>query len=244
MTALDAYVAAVVADDPIAFWPAQEASGVLADAIAAFDITPTAGEFLYAQAPSPAYDASVLSMKFRDDVLFNGRLQNTSVDVGAVDGFAYEWWFRAAQNLDGLNLFRAETPFTTADCSGNSRPRFVYQGVAILGTATAAGSLDTNEWHHIVFTRGEGATENLLYIDGVLDSTWSQATGTDGGAGVTWGHASLPAIGWWTCGAVYDDALSAEQVEAHFLAMTEEPVIPPSGGGPGVGISLGLQPPM
>lgn len=121
---------------------------------------------------------------------------------------------------------KTRTPGAPAFSNRNGESHHVFVGTAPNGRALAFDSFSLSgnrpvaddRWHHVVYTYGGGT--GRLYVDGTLDAS-ADYDRIEGGATGYIGHDV--ALGNYFSGsvdevAIYDFALSAEQVRAHFQA--------------------------
>jgi hypothetical protein len=205
----------------VAYWPLAETGGTVA-----YDIAGTHhGSYLNhphlgASGPGPA-----------TAVTFNGTDQYALVPRDVRNDFSLEVWFSShgggvgtgnTQWWQGAGLLDGETPGvvddfgTSLDATGQ-----VWAGTGNPDTSIhSAPGFNDGAWHHVVFTRNQATGALTLYVDGV-----SVASGQGGTQplfsppGLRLGALQSGAAfyaGSLVDAAVYDTALPASTVAAHF----------------------------
>ena len=154
----------------------------------------------------------------------------------AGDGsYSIELWFNAdkRQQADLLALTGTGTNnhFILFELETDGRIRFLHRVPAGAGGGTSLYSqtlYSINDWHHVVAVKD--ATEMKLYIDGVLDPiAATDATTVNGAMDIAFGRLGKNYTGRYLDGmldemALFDRALTAEEVMDHYLGLCE--VIP------------------
>jgi len=199
----DAYEALVVGDEPIAYWRFEEVAGPIATArvgeLGAFQGNPR-----YAQ-PGPISGSRAVALDGDGDWI-------DVVDLELPGDFTIEGWIFFCENdisnddalvgnTDGgpnLNFFDARLRLWTGE----------------LDVAEIATPMDLARWYQVAAVRAGGAVE--LYVDGISAAHGGFADpfriGTLGNAGGGTLAGLIDEV------AIYDHALSAEQLAAHAAA--------------------------
>jgi hypothetical protein len=159
-----------------------------------------------------------------------------AVSRPVVGDFSIELWFRSNQGIgtgttwsSGAGLVDAGVPGTAKDFGVSLRSDGkIIAGVGGGGSETSiisgVGGFNNGAWHHVVFTRVRTSGELVLYVDGV-----AVATGRGGSNKLS--ASSTISLGRINTGtnylrgaldevAIYDTALSAATVSAHYSAGT------------------------
>jgi len=223
-TAIDhAYPAEVVADAPVGYWRLGEPSGTLArDAVGDNDGTYVGGPVL-GEPGIPFGDPDTA-------VQFDTGGDQVSVadapELRLTDSFAIELWVKLTTTnqtskylVDRANLFAViygylggHVEIFAPGASGPCNPR----------PASAIAIPDT-EWHHLVYSYDDATDTWSGYRDGaeVFSVTCEFALSTNP-AGLSFGSAGGPGQVAATLDeiALYDHALSAERVAAHYRTAT------------------------
>ncbi|MDT7737647.1 MAG: hypothetical protein QOK09_1016 [Mycobacterium sp.] len=212
----------------VAYWPLAETGGTVA-----YDVVGTHhGSYLNhphlgASGPGPA-----------TAVTFNGTDQYALVPRDVRDDFSLEVWFSShgggvgtgnTQWWQGAGLLDGEVPNvvddfgTSLDATGQ-----VWAGTGNPDTSIhSAPGFNDGAWHHVVFTRTQATGALTLYLDGV--SVASSHSGTHhlfAPPGLRLGALQSGAAfyaGSLADAAVYDQALPASTVAAHFAARQAVP---------------------
>ncbi len=236
----DTYGAAVLADDPVAYWRMNETDGsVLNDYAGGFNGTYHGG-FTLAQPGISSYDTNPA-------VLFDGSTGGALVPYSAAlnpTNFTVECWARATASMAGDGDYRTVVQSRSAgsDCSG-----WIVYGVKgspdtwhlFLGNGTTAWA-DTpaapiaSGWNHIVGIYD--GTNWVNYINGlkVLSTKWATyVPSTLGDLSIGYRRGDLHFPGYITEVAIYNTALSSNQIVNHYVqaaiggykapAVTQEP---------------------
>lgn len=140
--------------------------------------------------------------------------------------FSVEMWVKTTDSGKVIAYFNQPGTGLKYQLNVNSSGKAEFSiWVSTVRTLTSTTTINDNNWHHIVFV-GAGTASRFLYVDGVEEAT---NTGTI--------STSTPSSGRLDLGmnntssatatidefAVYDSALSAARVAAHYNA-TDEPV--------------------
>jgi hypothetical protein len=227
------YAAAVLADQPVAYWPLDEIGGVIAhDRAGGHD-----GQY---KGPGITFGAAPPFASAGTAVSFDGT--NAAVDLGDQFGFAgtapytIEVWFSpevmATREYYEI-ICKWREPGGTTDPSGwnvfysnsaTSELQYTREALGHVTPEDRTAAPYTKGWHYVAATHDDAAHTMTLYYDGVeADST-----------AVTFGLDEIPehlVIGatavspqdvtmYGSIGqvAIYDHALSATQISAHYAA--------------------------
>lgn len=213
------YVAAVLADNPKAFWQCQDASGGAVDSIAGFDLNSEVGTPDYGQ-PGPMDDLSIRFVGgdgLRRAGPVSTVVQNLTMEMlvapQAVGGTAQIYFYNGNAGANGWGI-------VTNEISNQFRYKVLCGGVAFLGNGSTPA---TNVFSHIVATRA--ASIWTYYLNGVVDNA-NAGTATPGAP-----SGSFTSIGTsnsfqlaMAYVAVYETSLSAGQVAAHYAAIGADDV--------------------
>ncbi len=214
------YPAAVLADNPIAYWRLGEASGTSAkDEIGTADGT-------YVNTPTLGVTGALLGDSNTAVTVTAASSQYITVpDVGIDQGdgpLSWELWFKKAV---------ADQPsFMTLMSKGDTAPILqittgdvlLWFSKSVASAAHIATPLDTN-WHHVVGTK-DTSDNWIVYLDGVASTAPDGTPSTaDTAAALNIGR-STDADTYWNGSidevAVYSTVLSAARVAAHYAAAT------------------------
>ena len=213
------YSTAVLSDQPAAYWRLDDpANGGATDASAHGQVGVLIGGVV-AGVPGPIGDATAMAFDGN-----NGAVKDTtSLTVGP--DFSIEAWVKASPGASG--------PIVSVD-SGDTRTRMLYVEQGHFwgrqdnsqnwpASAVMSSDLDPTTWHHVVFV-SEGTATLTLYVDGATSGSASVApTDVPFTAIAALGTStSAPWMGRFagalTNVALYTQALSASQVQAHYQA--------------------------
>ena len=212
------YVSTVLADSPLFLLRCQESSGQLVDSADSHNTVTIVGTPTYNQSGGVSSDSSSRSVLFtaaNPDYFEIG--YSASLDIGDV-GSCECLIKRADASTAEMALIAKDQGFFLG--LTNNRILIAQSSVAEIARSTATIT-DTTSWHHIVITKSAGTVKQ--YLDG------SDVTGTVTNS--TWGNGASPLT---TIGdeagnpyngnasefAVYNYALTAAQVLAHYNALT------------------------
>ncbi len=225
------YTDAVTADAPVAWWRFEEASGTSAPS--------SAGSFVGSYSGVALGQASV-HPNLGTAGGFDG--STSTVDIPALGSFGsltLEAWVRPAALPDGWSAL-----YNTDAYGVNPSHWQLYapdDGTASLEWALGFSDLGNDvvfapdNWYHIVTTYDAVGGAGLLYVNGALVQTLFNVPGlstdlSDGQLG-SWAGGSRFLEGLLDEVAVYGDVLSAERVQAHYLAATaDEAAVPEPAG--------------
>ena len=241
MTATPAgYVAAVLADSPLGFWPIDEGASNPVDAASSHDATWN-GSHTGVYGPACQTAAELTPGTYADFT------DTSALYVPSSGSWSIEAWARYTES--GITI---RTPVSWIRGTGTSSPWADTAsisvnnvsgntGIAEINVADAAGAariyarstsaVNDGMWHHIVGTATSGGSMRI-YIDGVLEATNTagryastaspQTRRVYLGSNRVVGQAFRGAI---SCIAIYDHALTATQVLDHFNAMPQGPCV-------------------
>jgi hypothetical protein len=223
-TPTDNYAAAVL-DTPglVAYWPLAETGGTVA-----FDI---AGTHHGSYINHPVLGATGPGQ--RSAVTFNGTNEYALVPRDIRNDFSMEVWFNSSgggvgtgntQWFQGAGLLDGEVAGVTDDFGTSlDATGQVWAGTGHPDTSIhSAPGFNDGAWHHVVFTRTQASGELTLYVDGVAVADGHGGTQPLFAApGLRLGALQTGAAfyaGTLADAAVYDTALPASTVAAHFSA--------------------------
>lgn len=221
------YVAAVLADGPIAYWR-------LGDALdTGF---PSTAHDSSGHGHDGTYDAGMGSLLMPGAIAgdpdqglyFGGSAAGThDLQIPFWSGlntstFTYETWVK-------LNSFPGDNPLfgrtgnpgpvhVGSDAAGNIVVR-VNSGATTASYSSATSAYyygDGYRWHHVAITRDSGGTLRI-YIDGVLDVEFADSLSPDASTSEGFEAGTYGGIGSLDELALYDYALPADRVFAHYL---------------------------
>lgn len=236
---LNRYIAAVLADHPVAYWPLQETEGVTA-----YDYSPNGnhgtlqgGVTLGQPGPWPGSFAA----KFDGNTGYISFPSTAWIDAIG-NAFTIECW---ATTAPGVLLGSDSVPVRQTPAEG-WQPLLWFSPANILtgsgytqngGSAISTPNAVTTGFHHCALTVEAGT--NTLYVDGIITAGPANLGGPTYGSatnfftiGVAFTEYWVNTPGGWffyggTLGhlAIYPTALTAAQVAAHYF-------LPPRSGGP------------
>jgi hypothetical protein len=221
------YVGWAMGVNPVAYWPLNETSGIVAyDLVLGSNgtytgmVTLTAGGDIAAGFPNPHRSA-----------YYSGSGYTLIPNLIGSTNFSIMFWLRTSATGGSPNWYNGEG-LVDADVSGTTNDF----GVALVGakigfgvgnpdtTLTSARSVNDFAWHHVVTTRNAGSGLMTIYIDGKEDSS---RTGPAGG------RASSPVLhigniasgggfytGYISDVAVYPEVLTTNQIATLYSAAT------------------------
>lgn len=236
-----AYAAVILADAPSSYWRFAEASGSVAidegslgnDAQYTLDAdpddvagwTPRAGIVEGSSAITLVTSTRGVIVPNAGDYAF----------CGFATDFSFELWLKAPASALTTNWFLASLsgPFTSRMLwgfrNGAAFPQVQFERTSFDGGSSATFGIPEeifdDDWHHLVLTK-TGATIRL-YVDGALSTSGADAddiarvpelmalgSRNGGGSALNTFPGAIAEV------ALYDYALTAEQVAAHFAART------------------------
>ncbi len=221
---LDPYPSAVLADSPVAYWRLGEASGVTAadevgSNVGTYQNTPTLG------VTGALLGDSNTAVRLDGATEYISVADNATIDQGN-GPLSWELWVKLGALVVGSGtgarlMIKGDGAPTLQIADADGSVLWYANGVDLAVHSSVAIN-DTTTWHHIVGTKN--GTTWKLYIDGddatVTDgtpSTSSTASALEFGrhsSGVQQLNGSLDEI------AIYNVALTAGQVAAHYSAAT------------------------
>ena len=227
------YSQVVLADNPIGFWLLNETSGTTGD-----DLTANNNDLTFYNSPTLGVSTGLNGIPL--GITFDGtndRLNTATVstfNIAASGTWSMEFWLK-------FNISTFASPFAWRDGSGgNDKINSIITvnngttGMIQLLTGDSAGGFvalshgttyNDNLFHHVVVTATSGGALRL-YIDGIdrANSTTARATATSNRAIIAGANDTGGGIyaqfftGTETAVSVYNTALSAAQVLAHYNA--------------------------
>ena len=235
------YTSEVLADSPVAYWRLGEASGTVAvDETGSHDGT-------YLGSPTLGVPGALVG-DTDTGVTFDGSNENVTVgdvlDIGLSDR-TLEAWFKisalpsssayvmskAYAGPDNGRYAAGRIDSTTGKCSA-----FLHLNATGFQTAGSAASVVDGEWHHLVAVLDRSANLDL-YLDGTLEDSADISAGSGEDVQTPWpfligayagSDGTTPFLffpGTLDEVAVYDTALSAARIAAHYDAGTTVPII-------------------
>lgn len=216
----DTYGATVFGDQPWAYWRMNEASGTMAADSATGAHVATYQQGVTLGAGGLVEGNTAAQFDGVDDVLVSKDLVNNPTT------FSTEAWFKTTTTRGGKIIGFGRAP---SGLSG-SYDRHVYMqddGRLVFGvyvnatyTITSPSALNDGQWHHVVATlSGDGMA---MYVDGQSVGTNPQTSAENYsgywrvGGDNTWGSSSAYFNGTIDEAAVYNTALTPEQVKSHY----------------------------
>lgn len=207
------YRETVLADQPAGYWPLDEATAPVADAVTGGLATPTAGATLGAPA---GIDAGGTSLTLTGTAAVGvgpepayGLTGDLSVEawVAPTGASGDRYVLSRGTRWSGFHLYLASGRVPTLDVNGTR--------------LSAPAALRAGGWHHVVGTLTARAT--ALYVDGALVRTGTVlADPRSTSQGLWLGRLSRSSPGWFQGGldevALYRQGLGPERVAAHFAA--------------------------
>lgn len=233
------YPRTVVGDHPIGFWRLNESSGKVA-----FDcVNGNDGAYSNVWCGQPGYTAYDKSARFGSLARSNSYVTIAPVDFATSGNaaFSVEAWVNGIAQTNDSGLLTKGTGAGgeqfNLDCGSGSHAFRFFVRDAAGGVHLANTSVTPNgKWHHLVGVCDEAHGKVTLYVDG---SSAGQGTITAGsgllatsnpmtvgarqsGAGTPF---DLQFVGTIADVAVYNFALSAAQVQAHYTVTTNRPPV-------------------
>ena len=229
---LASYSDTVLADNPIGFWLLNETSGTTGD-----DLTANNNDLTFYN--SPTLNVATGLTGITKAITFDGtndRLNTATVstfNVAASANWSIEIWIKTSSSTFGVPIAWRDASGSNAGLDGILTINNGTAGLIQLLTADSvgnlliishAGSYNDNAWHQVVIS-ATSAGAIRLYVDGVdrANSTTLRNIGTSNraivvGANDTGGTYAQFYTGTATAVSVYNTALSAAQVLAHYNA--------------------------
>jgi len=239
LTAPNNYVAAVLADSPIAYYRFDETSGSVAHDFAGGHNGTIFGETL--GVPGYSVIDTNTAFSFPGSVgAYVGSIDGstaTGVDFGGPNQeFSVELWANGGSGqIDGAGLIAKGTGTvggSTAteqfaiQVNGSAYSFLVRQTNAAAQTAISQTGADGG-WHHIVGVYDSAGGQTSIYVDGVEEGSAGTLAGLrQSSSGISIGgerSGVLPTYDWVYSGsidevAIYHKALTADEVAAHYAA--------------------------
>lgn len=242
------YPKAVLADNPMAYYRLDEASGSVAydyaGGLNGAYTNVTLGQPGYTASFTPQTDPTELAAGFGNGVSANSYMDwvpsflNFGTPAGGSANFSLEAWVNGGfgQTTDAgiltLGYGNGGEQFNL-DCGGSSPPHsfrfFVRDAAGGVHAATSSMAPNDNNWHHVVAVCDESGGQVSLYVDGVLAASGAISAGN----GLLESSSSL-SIGSRQSGqgtaydnqfvgsiddvSIYNVALNSNQVVTHYLA--------------------------
>jgi hypothetical protein len=227
------YSATVLGDSPIGFWLLNETSGTTGD-----DLTANNNDLTFYN--SPTLNVSTGLGGITKAITFDGtndRLDTATVatfNVAASASWSMEMWIKTNTASAGQFLTWRDAGGTNAGVTGVLSINAIAAGSINLFTADSGGnnliishtnSYNDNAWHQVVVSATSGGAVRL-YIDGVDRANTSTARFATGSNREIIVAANSNGVGGYTgfytgtgtAVSVYNTALSAAQVLAHYNA--------------------------
>lgn len=230
------YWGRVLADNPVAFWPMTETAGGVVYDITGHGNTGTVnGSLTMGQSGPPLLGLSQPAFHF------DGSSAYISVSTSAVEGLAsngtlsLEVWINpstltttnpdnSGENGPGLFATNNNGGSTGYDWGLKTNGQF-WWWPSSGNDRYSTNVLSTNNWYHLVLVVSAGSTV-IMYINGIEDSSQSN-TGQGAGSFFSIGGPGWIAgyfAGWMCNAAIYNTALSSQQVAAHYATAHTGPV--------------------
>jgi hypothetical protein len=227
------YSQVVLADNPIGFWLLNETSGTTGD-----DLTANNNNFTFYNSPTLGVSTGLAGIPL--GITFDGSNDrvNSSVvstfNIAASGNWSAEMWFKTSSSAfstffswrDSTGSGNGVT--TTISLNNGTTGMVMIQSVDSAGNGlniSHTNSYNNDAWHHVVASATSGGALRL-YIDGVdqANSTTARRTNTSnreilfGSNNSGGGSYAQFYTGTATAVSVYNTALSAAQVLAHYNA--------------------------
>lgn len=247
-TTTSVYAQAVLGDEPTLYWRYGETSGT-----SLVDDAPTGATGQLQGGYTLGVSPGALTNEPGTNVRFDGSgWAYQTVARQRPQAFSTETWFRTTTSSGGRLLGFGNATTGTS----NSYDKHVYMrndGRLVFGvwtssaqTVVSPGAYNDGQWHHVVATQGPAGM--ALYVDGV--SVGTNGTTTNQAYQGYWRVGSDNLNGWPNRpssnglagdldeSAVYDRALSAQEVEQHHRSGAPGPDTQPPTAPAGVGTSV------
>jgi hypothetical protein len=217
------YSQVVEGDGPVHYWRLnQSGASTQPDSIASLDGTPSGGGSLTSVAgatgdgdPALAFSNAALTLAGVGDLPVGSAARSVE--------FLYKGTNTSKQTVFSYGVASAtRRSFAVAVNQGGNGTIGIWTWSDDHSTAVV---VNDGDWHHIVVTYAAAASEVLLYVDGVLEDTYSLGgtlnTGTtDALISGDYHTGAFPVTGSVDEIAVYDSVLSGAQVTDHFDAIS------------------------
>jgi len=226
------YSQVVLADNPIGFWLLNETTGTTGE-----DSTVNNNDFTFYNSPTLGVSTGLAGIPL--GITFDGTNDrvNSSVvstfNIAASGNWSAEMWFKTSSSAFSTffswrdNSGSGDGVTTTISLNNGTTGMVMIQSVDSAGNGlniSHTNSYNNNAWHHVVASATSGGALRL-YIDGVdrANSTTARRTNTSNreivfGANNLGGSYGQFYTGTGTAVSVYNTALSAAQVLAHYNA--------------------------
>lgn len=229
----DTYSQVVLADNPIGFWLLNETTGTTGD-----DLTANNNNFTFYNSPTLGVSTGLSGIP--TGITFDGtndRVNSATVstfNIAASGNWSAEMWFKTSSSAFSTffswrdSTGSSDGVTTTISLNNGTTGMVMIQSVDSAGNGlniSHTNSYNNNAWHHVVASATSGGALRL-YIDGVdrANSTTARRTNTSNreilfGANNGSGGSYIQFYsGTGTAVSVYNTALSAAQVLAHYNA--------------------------
>lgn len=227
----------VVADGAIGYWRLDETSGTVAHDYVGGNNGIYTSKVLLGQPGDKLLDTHLVP-RFGSLATSNSCVTNIPVDFATIGNaqFSVEAWVNGGAQTTDAGLvakgFGNGGEQFNLDCGGGGHAfRFFVRDSSGNVHAATSGTTPNSQWHHLVGVCDEANSKVILYVDGVnvaqgaittnsglLGSSIPMSIGArQSGFGTAYDSQFL---GYMEEVAVYGTALSASQVQAHYLAVT------------------------
>jgi len=231
---------AVQADRALGYWRLDEASGTVAHDYVAGNNGDYTAKVLLGQPGNKLLDTHSAA-RFGYLAASNSCVTNISVDFSASANaaFSVEAWVNGGSQTTDAGLvtkgFGAGGEQFNLDCGGGNRAfRFFVRDSTGNARVASSSVVPNNQWHHLVgvcdqvngyvrlFVDGVSVAQTTIQTNlGVLGSSLPMSIGSRKSGSAT--QYDNQFLGYIEEVAVYDYALSATQVQAHYQAVTNRP---------------------
>ncbi len=204
----DGYPAAVKTDEPAVYWRFEND---FKDDMGLYDLVPSGMRFV----PGPGDPSNYALM---------GRVSRSgAANLYNFDSFSYELWFNPiGRSSQSYLLFRRAGSTQQAIIYAYNPDQLEYFSEYTPRPAVTVIN-QTDEWYHAVFVYDDSIPEMRVYLDGELADTVSGAAATGDGDELFVGGSDAGDTfdGYIDELAIYNYALSEEQITTHFNAEFE-----------------------
>ena len=227
------YSSIVLADNPIGFWLLNETSGTTGD-----DLTANNNDFTFYNSPTLGVATGLTGIPL--GITFDGtndRVNSaiaSTFNIAASGNWSAEMWFKTSSSAFSTFFSWRDSGgsgdgvTTTISLNNGTTGMVMIQSVDSAGNGlniSHTNSYNNNAWHHVVASATSGGALRL-YIDGVDRASSSTARRTTtsnreilfGANNFSGGSYGQFYTGTGTAVTVYNTALSAAQVLAHYNA--------------------------
>lgn len=126
--------------------------------------------------------------KFGQAAIFDGTNSFITAQRSVQDDFTISFWIKTNQSGYGTNAWDADQLFD-ADTAGDANDFSIgiaNDGKLAFGTGDttafynglSSSSINTDTWQHITVTRAKTSGENKIYVNGIVEKTWTGSTQT------------------------------------------------------------------